>query len=292
MNERPRIGFVGLGLMGAPMVRRLVSRGWQVAVWNLEPERYAEVKDVTVLDGPHQVREASDIVIFCVLNGDAVEACCFGPKGLARAKSGASLLIDCSTINPDRTLALAGRLKAEIGMGWIDAPISGGPAAAGEGNLTIMMGGDEADIAQAMPVLADIATNLTHIGALGAGQTAKIINQAIVGVGYVLMAEALALAEAAGIDAARLPQALAGGMADSTVLKRIYPQQQARDYDPPRGYARQLDKDLKNVLAFVQELKLDLPLVARAAARYHEFAADNDMQDSAAVARLYERTRS
>jgi len=290
MNERPRIGFVGLGLMGAPMVRRLVSRGCQVAVWNLEPERYAEVKDVSVLEGPHQVREASDIVIFCVLNGDAVEECCFGPKGLAKAKAGASLLIDCSTINPDRTLALAERLKAETGMGWVDAPISGGPAAAGEGNLTIMMGGGEADIAQATPVLADLATNLTHIGALGAGQTAKIINQAIVGVGYVLMAESLALAEAAGIDAARLPQALAGGMADSTVLKRIYPQQQGRDYDPPRGYARQLDKDLINVMAFVKAHGLELPLIARAAARYHEFAHDWPMQDSAAVASLYEKS--
>src|SRR6185312_16712647 len=138
MNERPRIGFVGLGLMGAPMVRRLVCGGWQVAVWNLEPERYGEVADVSVMEGPHQVREASDIVIFCVLNGDAVADCCFGPKGLVRAKSGAPLLIDCSTINPDRTLALAERLKTEAGMDWVDAPISGGPAAAGEGNLTIM----------------------------------------------------------------------------------------------------------------------------------------------------------
>jgi 3-hydroxyisobutyrate dehydrogenase len=292
MNERPRIGFVGLGLMGAPMVRRLVSRGWQVAVWNLEPERYGEVADVSVMAGPHQVREASDIVIFCVLNGDAVADCCFGPKGLVRAKSGAPLLIDCSTINPDRTLALAERLKTEAGMDWVDAPISGGPAAAGEGNLTIMMGGQDVDVAQATPVLADLATNLTHIGALGAGQTAKILNQAIVGVGYVLMAEALALAETAGIDAARLPQALAGGMADSTVLKRIYPQQQARDYEPPRGYARQLDKDLINVMAFVKEHGLELPLIARAAARYHEFAHGRPMQDSAAVAQLYEKSQS
>ena len=292
MNERPRIGFVGLGLMGAPMVRRLVSRGWQVAVWNLEPERYGEVADVSVMEGPHQVREASDIVIFCVLNGDAVADCCFGPKGLVRAKSGAPLLIDCSTINPDRTLALAERLKTEAGMDWVDAPISGGPAAAGEGNLTIMMGGQDVDVAQATPVLADLATNLTHIGALGAGQTAKILNQAIVGVGYVLMAEALALAETAGIDAARLPQALAGGMADSTVLKRIYPQQQARDYEPPRGYARQLDKDLINVMAFVKAHGLELPLIARAAARYHEFAHGRPMQDSAAVAQLYEKSQS
>ena len=292
MTAHPRIGFVGIGIMGAPMVRRLLSKGWQVSVWNLEAERYTQVPGATVLDSPAAVRAASDIVIFCVLNGDAVEQCCFDSHGMVQAKSGAGLLIDCSTINPDMTLALAGRLKREAGMAWVDAPISGGPAAAGEGALTIMMGGEDSAVERARSVLADLATNLTHIGPLGAGQTAKIINQAIVGVGYVLMGEALALAEAAGIDAARLPAALAGGMADSTVLKRIYPQQQARDYDPPRGYARQLDKDLKNVLAFVQELKLDLPLVARAAARYHEFAADNEMQDSAAVARLYERARS
>jgi 3-hydroxyisobutyrate dehydrogenase len=292
MTQRPRIGFVGIGIMGAPMVRRLLAKGWQVSVWNLEPERYAQVPGALVLDSPAAVREASDIVIFCVLHGDAVEECCFGPHGLARRKSGATLLIDTSTINPDRTLILAERLKHETGMSWVDAPISGGPAAAGEGQLTIMMGGETQDVAKANGVLADLAANLTHIGALGAGQTAKIINQAIVGVGYVLMSEALALAEAAGIDAARLPAALAGGMADSTVLKRIYPQQQARDYDPPRGYARQLDKDLKNVMAFIKEQGLELPLVARAAARYHDFAAGNEMVDSAAVARLYERAKS
>jgi 3-hydroxyisobutyrate dehydrogenase len=292
MTDKPRIGFVGIGIMGAPMVRRLLAKGWQVSVWNLEPERYAQVPGAAVLDSPAAVRAVSDIVIFCVLHGDAVEECCFGPHGLARAPSGASLLIDTSTINPDRTLALAERLKRETGMGWVDAPISGGPAAAGEGQLTIMMGGATQNVARAETVLADLAANLTHIGPLSAGQTTKIINQAIVGVGYVLMGEVLALAEASGIDAARLPAALAGGMADSTVLKRIYPQQQARDYDPPRGYARQLDKDLKNVMAFVQELGLDLPLVARAAARYHDFAAGNEMVDGAAVARLYERAKS
>jgi 3-hydroxyisobutyrate dehydrogenase len=291
MTVRPRIGFVGIGIMGAPMVRRLLSRGWAVSVWNLEPERYAEVPGATVMDSPASVRAASDIVIFCVLHGDAVEECCFGAHGLAQAASGASLLIDTSTINPDRTLLLAERLARETGMAWVDAPISGGPAAAGEGKLTIMMGGAAEETARAEPVLADLSANLTHIGALGAGQTAKIINQAIVGVGYVLMGEALALAEAAGIDAKRLPSALAGGMADSTVLQRIYPQQQARDYVPPRGYARQLDKDLKNVMAFIKERELELPLVARAAARYHEFAADNELVDGAAVATLYEQTK-
>jgi len=217
------IGFIGLGIMGAPMVRRLMACGWQVCVWNLEPERYAQVAGAKTMDSPAAVRAASDMVILCVLNAEAVEQCCFGPQGLVRAPAGAALLIDCSTVNPDDTLKLARRLKDETGMAWVDAPISGGPTAADDGQLTIMMGGDEADVARAGAPLRDLACNLTHVGTLGAGQTAKIINQAIVGVGYVLMGETLALAEAAGIDAARLPAALAGGMADSTVLKRIYP---------------------------------------------------------------------
>ena len=292
MTARPRIGFVGIGIMGAPRVRRLMAPGWPVAVWNLEADRYAEVPGATVLDSPAAVRAASDIVIFCVLHGEAVEQCCFGPHGMARAASGATLLIDTSTINPDTTLALAERLKRETGMAWVDAPISGGPVAADDGHLTIMMGGADDDVARASTVLTDLAANLTHIGALGAGQTAKIINQAIVGVGYVLMGETLALAEAAGIDAARLPGALAGGMADSTVLRRIYPQQQSRDYVPPRSYARQLDKDLKNVMAFVKAHNLELPLLSRAVERYHAFAADNEMVDGAAVARLYEKPKS
>lgn len=290
--SKPRIGFVGIGIMGAPMVRRLMAQGWSVSVWNLEAERYAEVPGATVLDSPAAVRAASDIVIFCVLHGEAVEQCCFGPHGMARADGGATLLIDTSTINPDTTLELAQRLKKETGMGWVDAPISGGPVAAGDGALTIMMGGSDEDVARATTVLNDLATNLTHIGALSAGQTAKIINQAIVGIGYVMMGETLALAEAAGIDAKRLPAALAGGMADSTVLRRIYPQQEARDYLPPRSYARQLDKDLKNVMKFVKAHDLELPLLAKAVERYHAFAADNEMVDGAAVARLYEKPKS
>lgn len=286
-----RIGFVGLGLMGAPMVRRLMARGWPVTVWNLEPERYAEVPGATIATSPAAVRAASDIVIFCVLDARAVEECCFSAHGLVQSTTGADLLIDMSTINPDATRTLAARLGHEAGMDWVDAPISGGPGPAGEGQLTVMMGGGDGPCARAMPVLQDLAGNLTHVGPLGAGQTAKILNQAIVGAGYVLMAEALALAEAAGLDAARLPAALAGGLADSKVLQRIYPQQQARDYDPPRGYARQLDKDLKNVVGFLKGLGLELPVVETVAARYHQFAADAPMQDSAAVARLYEKPR-
>lgn len=292
MSDRPRLGFIGLGIMGAPMVRRLRERGWKTTVWNREPERFAEVSSSGAqwADGPDAVRANCDIVMLCVLDGDAVEECCFGPRGLARCATGAELLIDASTINPDRTRALAARLATETRMAWVDAPISGGPEPAASGRLTIMAGGDAAAFEQARPVLQDLAANLTHAGPLGAGQTAKILNQAIVGTGYVLMAEMLALAEATDLDVAELPACLSGGMADSTVLQRIFPQMQSRAYDPPKGYARQLDKDLANVEAFVRSLGLDLPVLRSAVARYHAYvAAGNGMQDSASVARLYER---
>lgn len=290
MVERPRLGFIGLGLMGAPMVRRLLGQGWTVTVWNREPERYAEVPGAARAADPVAVRAASDVVILCVLDGDAVEACCFGAGGVARAPKGAGLLIDCSTINPDRTQALAARLGIEAGMRWVDAPISGGPGPAAEGTLTVMVGGDAVAVAEAWPVLADLAVNLTHAGPLGAGQTAKILNQAIVGTAYLLMAEVLALAKTTEMDVAKLPACLAGGLADSLVLQRVFPQMQARDYEPPKAYARQLDKDLANVALFIQERRLELPIIQQAVARYHEYtAAGNAMQDSASVARLYER---
>jgi 3-hydroxyisobutyrate dehydrogenase len=139
-------------------------------------------------------------------------------------------------------------------------------------------------------VLAELGANVTHMGPVGAGQTTKIVNQAIVGTGYVLMAEALTLAEAAGIDAARLPECLAGGFADSALLRRIYPQMQARAFEPPLSYARQLLKDMKALKAFAHGLALELPLVETAVERYARYVEQgNEMADSASVVRLYER---
>ena len=129
-------------------------------------------------------------------------------------------------------------------MKWIDAPVSGGPNAARQGTLTVMAGGDAGSIAAVAAVMSDLAANFTHAGPSGAGQAAKVINQAIVGTTYVLMAEALMLAEAAGIDAAKLPQCLAGGHADGNLLQQLYPRMQARAFEPPLAYARQLLKDM------------------------------------------------
>jgi 3-hydroxyisobutyrate dehydrogenase len=179
-------------------------------------------------------------------------------------------------------------MKEQHGVAWIDAPVSGGPAAAHSGTMTILVGGEAEAFASVRPVLDDLGRNITHLGPSGSGQIAKIVNQAIVGVGYMLMAEAVALAEAAGLDASRVPACLAGGMADSTVLQRVFPQMQQRDFAPPRAYARQLAKDQKSVLAFAAKLGLDLPVVNGAAQRFVDYAeAGNAMQDPATILRLY-----
>jgi 3-hydroxyisobutyrate dehydrogenase len=287
-----RIGFIGIGIMGEAMVRRLMERGHgSVTVWNLEPERLATVvpHGAVAAASPAAVAAASDVVMTCVLHTEAVRSVAFGPEGIAQAPDlSGRLLIDLSTADPDATRQMATQLQAETGMGWVDAPVSGGPQAARAGTLAVMAGGTEADIARALPLLRDLAANVTRMGPVGAGQTTKVINQAIVGTGFVLMAEALALAEAAGIDAAALPGCLAGGFADSELLRRIWPQMQQRRFEPPTGYARQLLKDMKAVQAFAAGLGAELPVVAAAAARYAQFVAEgNEMADSAAILRLY-----
>jgi 3-hydroxyisobutyrate dehydrogenase len=198
-------------------------------------------------------------------------------------------VIDFSTADPEGTRQAATRLKEMTGTGWIDAPVSGGPRLARTGEMTVMAGGSEEDFAKAKPVLELMAGNLTLMGPVGAGQITKILNQAIVGTGYVLMAEALMLAEASGIDAARLPECLAGGHADSSLLRRLYPQMQKRDFEPPSSYARQLLKDLKAVSAFAQGLGLSLKVVEQGVKQFEDYVAlGHELSDSAAVVKLYE----
>lgn len=285
-NGKPRLGYLGIGLMGEGMTRRLLERGWRVTVWNRSPERLETVvpHGAVAAPTPAAVAEASDILLVCVLHTQAVEDCVFGPGGVIEAKAAPKLLIDHSTIDPAATRSFAERLRAETGAGWVDAPISGGPDAALAGKMAVMAGGSEADIEAARPVMADLAGNYTRMGDVGAGQTTKMVNQLIVGSGFVVMAEALRLAEEAGIDAAALPSCLAGGFADSAMLQRLYPQMRARAFDPPKSYARQLLKDLHALSAFADGLKLDLPMMKLAEARYEaHVAAGHGMRDTAAI---------
>ncbi|WP_127144651.1 NAD(P)-dependent oxidoreductase [Pelagibacterium montanilacus] len=291
--EKPyALGFLGLGIMGQPMVERLISRGWTVTVWNYEPELKAWAESVGAVwaETPAQVRERSDVVLICVLHAKAVENCCFGPGGLARASTGAATVVDCSTMNPDKAIALSAALKERAGMAWMDAPISGGPEPAAEGKLTLIAGGDQDLFDRLKPIFDDLATNSTLMGPIGSGQAVKVINQAIVGTSYTLMAEVLAIAKAAGIEPDRLPDCLAGGLADSQILQRIYPQMAHRDYQPPKSYARQLNKDMQNIGVFVERLGLELPLLDAAIARYDAYVAEgNELKDSASIATFYDR---
>jgi 3-hydroxyisobutyrate dehydrogenase len=294
VTHQQRLGFVGIGIMGEAMILRLIDKGWRVTAWNLTPDRYARVAPAgaVIADSPAAVTAASDVVLMCVLDAAAVENCCFGAagNGLAAAPGDNKILVDLSTINPDATRDVAARLRQRNGMRWIDAPVSGGPGAARAGTMTVMAGGEAGDVAAIAGMMADMAGHFTHVGPLGAGQTAKILNQAIVGTGYVLMAEALALAEAAGLDAGKLPDCLAGGFADSALLRKIYPQMCSRTFEPPTAYARQLLKDLKNVKSFAHAQGCALPLIETAVAQYGAYVgAGNEMKDSASVSLLYER---
>lgn len=288
----PNIGFVGIGLMGEAMTLRLRDLGYPVFVSNREPERLAAVAaaGATALASPAQVARQCDVVLMCVLDDAAVDFCTRGPQGIAQAEGGAGkLIIDFSTISPRTTRELAAYARQHAGMNWMDAPVSGGPQAARDGQLTIMAGGSAEDFERARPVLEALGSQVSLMGPAGAGQTAKIINQAIVGVGFVLMSEAALLAEASGIDAARLPACLKGGFADSVLLQKVYPRIHERRFDPPIGYARQLSKDMDAVQAFARDADCDLPMVQEAArlfARYVEGGAA--IADSASIIRLYE----
>jgi 3-hydroxyisobutyrate dehydrogenase len=290
MNDRPHLGFIGIGIMGTAMMLRLLERGWRVTAWNKEPERLPPVieKGAVAAADPREVAARCDILLLCVLHTEAVNDVIWGTDGAAQAEGGARLVIDFSTIHPDATRDFAARLRRKSGAGWVDAPCSGGPNAARDGTLAIMAGGDEADFAAALPVLHELGANVTRMGPVGAGQTTKIINQAIVGTGFVVMAEALALAEASGIAADRLPAALAGGFAESRQLQLLYPQMRARAFEPPTSYARQLLKDMKAVKEFAHDLGLTLPVVEQAGTQYAAHVANgNEMKDSASIIALY-----
>ncbi len=291
MSDKPAIGIVGLGIMGAPVALNLASRGYKVTAWNLERENYGRVKDggVDWAENPAELWGQCDIALVCVLGDDALEAVVLGEQGFAAGQGGAKLVIDLSTSSPSATIDIAGRFKDKTGADWLDAPMSGGPQPAREGNLALMVGGEEAVFKRTETLLRDIGSNVTYMGPLGSGQKTKVLNQAIVGVNYILMAELLATAKAAGIDPKLLPVCLKGGLADSSILQRIYTQMMNDDFDPPRSYARQVNKDLKSVHKFLGELELDMPMIELAVERYGEFAKGNDMADSASVSRLYQK---
>jgi 3-hydroxyisobutyrate dehydrogenase len=288
-DSKEGIGFIGLGLMGQAFTRRLVERGYQVTGYDIVADkvRAAEGHGVRPAASPAEVAQASGMVLVCVTSTQDVGQVLFGAGGVADAAVRDKVVVDHSTSEVEATRTMAARLRSETGMGLVDAPVSGGPPAAAAGTLAIMAGGDAADIARVAPVMADLGA-LTHMGPVGAGQTTKMVNQILVLNNYCVLAEALALAEAGGVDASKIPDALASGHAGSNILKALFPRMIRRDF-APTGYARQVLKDLDMVQSLARDLKVPTPISAQAASLFRIMVAKGHAElDGIAVLKLYD----
>ena len=289
--NRMRLGYVGVGLMGLPMVKRLVALGYPVDAYDIAPQQMEAVQaaGANAAASPADAADNAEFILLNLPTTKAVKQAVFGDDGVATVVRPPQLIVDFSTIEVDNGQAFAAKLRDTTGCGWVDAPVSGGPPASASGSLTVMAGGDPEDIARVTPLMQDIAARFTPMGPAGSGLAAKMINQLIVGCGHAVMAEALVLAEAAGIDAARIPECLAGGHADGTLLQKLYPRMARRDF-APQGYARQLLKDLEMVNAFAGRLQAPAPMMGEALSLYRMLIhLGNAELDTAAVLKLYER---
>ena len=255
-----RVGFVGTGIMGAPMARNALKAGFPVTVTNRTLTRAEPLaKDgATVVKTPREVAERSDIVVTMVPNTPHVEAAVFGPDGVAAGAREGLLLIDMSTISPTATRELAERAaKNTPPFHTLDAPVSGGEIGAIEARLSIMIGGDAADVKRAIPVFEALGKTIVHIGDHGAGQACKLANQIAVAINNLGVSEALVFAASQGIDLEKTRQVIAGGAGSSWAMNNYAPKMLAGDFRA--GFMIDLQqKDLRLVLdnAFADHISL------------------------------------
>jgi 2-hydroxy-3-oxopropionate reductase len=282
-----RIGLIGPGIMGRPMAINLLKAGHAVAVHARRREAATPLAaaGATVCASPREVAERADVVFTVVSDTPDVEAVLLGPDGVIAGARPGTLVVDMSTISPTATRRIAAALGAK-GVTMLDAPVSGGEAGAIAGTLSIMVGGAPEDFQRALPLLQVLGGNVVHIGGHGAGQVAKLCNQVVVAETVNAVAEALALARAAGVDPGRVREALLGGFAGSRVLEVHGRRILEGDYAP--GFkARLHDKDMRLVRELAAEVGVDLPAADHVAGLIARLVARGDGElDSSAIARL------
>jgi len=289
-----RVAIAGVGVMGSAIATRLLACGHRVTLFDPDRSKLAPLLGLGAHAGATvaEATEASDFVITSLNAAAIVRAVVFGPGGVAEAASAGKLMIDMSSIDPPSTRALARELREARGMGWVDAPLSGGAPRALEGRLTVMAGGSAEDVQRARPVMDSLCANYTHMGPSGAGQVTKLVNQLLCAIGFQAVAEAVRLAEAGGVDASRLAAALAGGRADSRLLQEFGPKMAARDYSPT-GRIDNMLKDLEGAQAFAMAERLPLPLTSLVGELHRGFvAAGLGAEDSAAMMKQFNGYRS
>jgi len=277
-----KLGYIGIGLMGKPMVLRLLAAGHEVTVWNRSREKLAPVlaKGAKAAASPAEVARAAEIVMMCVTDQKAAEDVLFSPQGVIHGT--ARLVVDFSSIAPASAREFSAKLKAR-GIGMVDAPVSGGVPGAEKGTLAIMAGGSVEDIERVRAVVMHLAQRFTRMGDAGAGQVTKLCNQIIVGSLFPVLAEAVRLAEAAGVDAKMLPEALKGGFADSLPLQVFGARMAARQFEPPLGTNAIMLKDLENAAAVAKENGVSLVMAQAAAELYRRLKAQGKGDQDPAV---------
>jgi 2-hydroxy-3-oxopropionate reductase len=258
-----KIGFIGLGVMGRPMAGHLIAAGHEVHL-----HRVKDISRPLVEAGGHEaasakaVAESADIIIVMVPDTPDVEAVLFGEDGVAAGLGAGKTVVDMSSISPVATQAFAARI-AELGCAYLDAPVSGGEAGAKAASLSIMVGGAQADFDKLLPVFEVMGKNITLVGDVGAGQTAKIANQIIVALTIGAVSEGLVFAAKAGADPAKVRDAIMGGLASSRILELHGERMIKRTFEP--GFRISLhQKDLNNALMSARSLKMALPATAQA----------------------------
>ena len=271
-NTAPqKIGFIGLGIMGAPMAGHLLDAGHQLFVNTQGPVPELFVAKATVCASAAEVTKQADIVFIMVPDTPDVEKVLFGENGVASALTKGKTVVDCSSIDPIATKGFAQRI-VDLGCGWIDAPVSGGEVGAKAASLTIMCGGDEGTFGRVRPLLEKMGKNVTLVGAAGDGQVCKVANQIIVALNIAAVGEALVFASKAGADPAKVRQALMGGFASSRILEVHGERMIKRTFAP--GFRIALhQKDLNLALQSARSLGVALPQTAGAAQLMNACAA-------------------
>ncbi|MDI3340731.1 MAG: NAD(P)-dependent oxidoreductase [Sphaerobacter sp.] len=219
-----RLGFIGLGKMGKPMTRNLLRAGYEVTIHNRSRAVVDELsgEGARPATSPREVAEAADLVFTCLPTPASVEEVYFGPDGVIPAARPEQILIDCSTVSPELSRRVAAAAR-ERGAGFLDAPVSGGPAGAESATLTIMVGGDAEVLARARPALEKLGTNIHHVGPAGSGSVVKLVNQLLVGINMAAVAEAVVFGVKAGADPQALLDVLATSFGSSRMLTRGLP---------------------------------------------------------------------
>lgn len=283
------IGCAGAGILGGAIMRRLLDVGFGLSVWNRSRDKVASLLEAgaQLAERPADLAANSDIVLTCVTDGAAVEAIVFGDAGVASSGAADKLLIDMSTVDATHTKRMASRLKGQCGMGWLDAPISGGAPAATEGRMTVMVGGSNEDFEKARPVWEALAGRCTLMGESGAGQTTKMVNQVLVSCSFAVLAEACGIAERAGVDAALIPHALEGGRADSRLLQEFMPKMATSDFSVTGRVAIML-KDLEMIHDLAKAVGAPMPVTSLVTELHRKLVADGlGERDNSEIVRLY-----